>query len=209
MIFTCDRPVSELKQLTDRLQSRFGRGLNIDLQPPSFETRCAILKQKSEHSKISIPDEVIELISKNVTTNVRDLEAALKKLLAYAELVNKNVTVDIAQNQLKDVFSNPRQNNISIEMIQKVVADYFSLSHHDLRGKKRTKAIAFPRQIAMYITREITEYSTTEVGNEFGNRDHTTVMHACQRVDMRIKGDSTLEPTIQHLIRNVKESGSK
>jgi chromosomal replication initiator protein len=107
------------------------------------------------------------------------------------------------------VFSNPKQSNINIEMIQRVVADYFNLSAYDLRGKKRTKAIAFPRQIAMYITREITEFSTTEVGLEFGGRDHTTVMHACQRIESRMQTDPFLEPMIQGLIRNIKEYGTK
>ncbi|HUZ16910.1 MAG TPA: chromosomal replication initiator protein DnaA [Spirochaetia bacterium] len=209
MVFTCDRPVSELKHLTDRLRSRFERGLNVDLQPPNFETRFAILKRKIDNKRVQINDDVIELICRNVTTNVRDLEAALTKLMAYSDLVNKNVTLEIAQQQLKDVFSNPKQNNITLEMIQRVVAEYFALSHNDLRGKKRTKGIAFPRQIAMYIAREITEYSTTEVGLEFGGRDHTTVMHACQRVDSRMKTDPTLDPTIQHLIRMIKDHGTK
>ena len=156
-----------------------------------------------------IPDEVIDLVCRNITTNVRDLEASLTKLIAYSDLVNKNITVDIAKAQLKDVFSNPRQSNITIEIIQRVVADYFALSVGELKGKKRTKAIAFPRQVAMYITREMTEYSTTEVGLEFGGRDHTTVMHACQRVDSRMKTDPTLEPTINHLVRATKEYGTK
>lgn len=209
MVFTCDRPVSELKHLSDRLRSRFERGLNVDLQPPDFETRFAILKQKAEAKHVLIPDEVIDLVCRNITTNVRDLEASLTKLIAYSDLVNKNITVDIAKAQLKDVFSNPRQSNITIEMIQRVVADYFALSVGELKGKKRTKAIAFPRQVAMYITREMTEYSTTEVGLEFGGRDHTTVMHACQRVESRMKTDPTLEPTINHLIRATKEYGTK
>jgi chromosomal replication initiator protein len=209
MVFTCDRPVSELRQLTDRLKSRFERGLNVDLQPPNFETRFAIIKQKVEEKGTPIPDEVINIIAKNVTTNVRDLESALTKLIAYADLVNRSITVETAQQLLKDVFSNPKQSNISIEMIQRVVAEYFNLSVNDLRGKKRTKQIAFPRQIAMYITREMTEYSTTEVGNDFGGRDHTTVMHGCQRIESRMKSDSTLEPTIQRLIRQVKDYGIK
>lgn len=209
LVFTCDRPVSELKQLTDRLRNRFERGLNVDLQPPNFETRFAILKQKLENKNVSISDEVISLICNNVTSNVRDLEKALTKLIAYADLVNKTITPDIAQQQLKDIFSNPKHSNITIEMIQRVVADYFGLSHNDLRGRKRTKAIVFPRQLAMYVAREITEFSTTELGLEFGGRDHTTVMHACQRVENRIKTDPTLEPTIQHLIRTVKEFGTK
>jgi len=209
MVFTCDRPVSELKTLSDRLRSRFERGLNVDLQPPSYETRFAILKKKSEIRGVQIPDTVIELVSKNVTTNIRDLEAALTKLIAYAELVGKPITIDIAQQQLKDVFASPRQTNMSIEIIQRVVADYFSLSYNDLKGKKRTQNIVFPRQLGMYIAREITEYSTTEVGLEFGGRDHTTVMHSCQKIEDKIRSDPTLDSTIQTLIRLIKEYSAK
>lgn len=209
MVFTCDRPVSELRELADRLRSRFERGLNVDLQPPSYETRFAILKKKMEAAGVQIPEEVISLISSNVTTNVRDLESALTKLIAYAELVNKNITLDIAKQQLKDVFSNPKQSNISIDLIQRQVAEYFGLSTNDLKGKKRTQVITFPRQLAMYITREITEYSTTEVGLEFGGRDHTTVMHACQRIESRMRTDATLEPTIQNIIRTIKEKSAR
>ena len=209
MVFTCDRPASELKNLTDRLRSRFERGLNVDLIPPGFETRIAILKKKIEEKNVAISDDVVDIICQNVTTHVRDLEAALTKLIAYADLLNKEITVDIAKHQLKDMFSNPKLNNITIDVIQRVVADYFNLTPNDLRGKKRTKAIAFPRQIAMYITRELTEYSTTEVGLEFGGRDHTTVMHACQRVDSKMKADPSIEPYIMNLIRKTKETGTK
>ena len=209
MVFTCDRPVAELKHLTDRLRSRFERGLNVDLQPPDFETRFAIMKRKVEEKNIPIPDEVIDLVCRNITTNVRDLEASLTKLIAYSDLVDKEISVEVAQQQLRDVFSNPRQSNITIEMIQRVVADYFALSAGDLKGKKRTKAIAFPRQVAMFIVRDLTEYSTTEVGLEFGGRDHTTVMHACQRVESRMKTDPTLEPTVNHLVRTIKENNAK
>lgn len=209
MVFTCDRPVSELKNLSDRLRSRFERGLNVDLQPPSYETRYAILKKKADARGIIIPSDVIELVSRNVTTNVRDLEAALTKLVAYAELVGKNITIEIAQQQLKDVFASPKQTNMSIEVIQRVTADYFSLSFNDLKGKKRTKNIAFPRQLAMYIAREITEFSTTELGLEFGGRDHTTVMHACQKIEERIRSDPTLDSVIKTLIRTIKEYSAK
>lgn len=209
MVFTCDRPVSELKNLSDRLRSRFERGLNVDLQPPDYETRCAILRKKTDRRGIHIPNEVIELISRNVTTNVRDLEAALMKLIAYAELVGKDITTEIAQQQLKDIFASPKQSNVTIETIQRVVADYCGLSYTDLKGKKRTKAIVFPRQLAMYIAREITEYSTTEVGMEFGGRDHTTVMHACQKIEERFRSDPTLDSTISNLIRTIKEYSTK
>jgi chromosomal replication initiator protein len=209
MIFTCDRPVSELKNLSDRLRSRFERGLNVDLQPPNFETRSAILKKKIEAGRISVPDEVIEIIAKNISTNVRDLEAALTKLIAYAELAHKDITLEIAQNQLKDVFSQSKQGNVTIDNILRVVADYYKLSYNDLKGKKRTKNIAFPRQVAMYIARDITEYSTTELGFEFGGRDHTTVMHGCQKIEERLKLDPNLESSIQSLVRTIKDYSSK
>ena len=208
MVFTCDRPVSELRELTDRLRSRFERGLNVDLQPPSYETRVAILRKKIEEQHVEIPDAVIELICRNITTNVRDLEAALTKLVAYANLVSRTMTLEIAQQQLRDVFSSPRQKSISIDIVQRVVAEYFGLSQSDLKGKKRTKAIAFPRQLAMYLAREMTEYSTTELGIEFGGRDHTTIMYGCQKVENRIKTDSTLEPIITGLKRNIREYGT-
>jgi chromosomal replication initiator protein len=206
MVFTSDRPVSEIRSLSDRLRSRFERGLNVDLQPPNYETRIAILNRKVEEKKVKIPDEVVELICRNINTNVRDLEKALTKLIAYAELVNRHITLDIARQQLKDFFAQPNQKNITIELIQKVVSDYFGLSYKDLRGKRRTKAVAFPRQVAMYISRELTEYSTTEVGAEFGGRDHTTVMHACQKIEDRKKLDPNLEPTLQALLKRIKEN---
>jgi chromosomal replication initiator protein len=208
MVFTCDRPVSELRELTDRLRSRFERGLNVDLQPPNYETRIAILRKKIEEQHVEIPDAVVELICRNVTTNVRDIEAALTKIVAYANLVSKNVTLDTAQQLLRDVFASPRQKSISVEIVQRVVSEYFGLSQSDLKGKKRTKAIAFPRQLAMYLAREMTEYSTTELGIEFGGRDHTTIMYGCQKIENRIKTDSTLEPIISGLKRSIREYGA-
>ncbi|MBI9107155.1 MAG: chromosomal replication initiator protein DnaA [Spirochaetales bacterium] len=205
IVFTCDRPVSELKNLADRLRSRFERGLNVDLKPPDLETRQAILIKKMESRNVSISKGVIELICQNITTNVRDLESALLKLIAYAELVHKDITVDIATEQLKDHFTESYQSNISVDLIQRIVADYFNIGTADLKSKKRTKAVTLPRQIAMYILRELTEYSTTEIGYEFGGRDHTTVMHACQRMESRMKTESSLEPTINNLIRTVKD----
>jgi chromosomal replication initiator protein len=209
MVFTSDRPVSDIRDLTDRLRSRFERGLNVDLQPPSYETRYAILRKKIDRTGIRIPEEVTELICNNVTTNVRDLESALTKLVAYADLVDKEISPDVARQQLKDFFASPKQTNITMDVIQRTVADYFNLSSQELKGKKRTKVIAFPRQLAMYIAREITEYSTTEVGLEFGGRDHTTVMHACQRIEHRMRTDPTVEPTVQFLVRHIKEQGTK
>ena len=116
--------------------------------------------------------------------------------------------MEITQQQLKDLFASPKQSNITIDLIQRMVADYFNLSTQELKSKKRTRVVAFPRQIAMYITREVTEFSTTEIGLEFGGRDHTTVMHACQRIDARMRTDPTLEPTVQYLIRSIKDQNA-
>jgi chromosomal replication initiator protein len=209
MVFTCDRPVSDLKDFNERLRSRVGRGLNVDLQPPNYETRCAILRKKVENSGIALPDDVIDLVSKNISTNVRDLESALHTLTAYATLVGKPITIEIAQQRLKDVFASPRQSNLSIEIIQRVTAEEFHLSPNDLKGKKRTQSIVYPRQLAMYIIREMTEYTTTEIGQEFGGRDHTTVMHACQKIEDRVRSDPSLESTIQSLIRAIKDYSAK
>jgi chromosomal replication initiator protein len=209
IVFTCDRPASELKKVNDRLRSRFERGLNVDIQPPNFETRCAILKKKAENAHIALSDDIIFLISKNISTNVRDLEAALTKIIAYSNLVGKSININIVQQQLKDVFASSKQVNMSIDIIQKVTADYFSLLSSDLKGKKRSQNIVFPRQLSMYIAREITEFSTTEIGQSFGGRDHTTVIHSCQKIEERKKVDPTMDSTIQTIIRMIKDTSAK
>ena len=206
LVFTCDRPPSELRNFADRLKSRFERGLNVDIQPPNFETRYAILRKKNETFSADIPDEILEIIAKNVTTNVRDLEASLTKMFAYAEFIGGEITTEIAQRQLKGIFTNAVSQNITIDRVQRVISDYFNITSADLKGKKRTKKVTFPRQIAMYIIREITDYSTTEIGLEFGRRDHTTVMHSCQKIEDRMKGDPTLEPIVNELTRSIKEN---
>jgi chromosomal replication initiator protein len=209
IVFTCDRPIAELKNLTERLKSRFEWGLKVDLQPPNYETRYAILKKKSEDKKVIIPDEVIALISNKVSTNVRDLEGAFNTLTAYAELVGKPITLEIARQQLKDVFASPKQANMSIDIIIRVVAEHFALSPNDLKGPKRTQNIVFPRQLAMYITGKITTYSTTEIGQYFGDRDHTTVMHSCQKIENQLLSDPTMYTTIENLKRKIKEYSAK
>ncbi len=205
MVFTCDRPITELKGIEDRLRTRFSRGLSIDLQPPNYETRRAILVKKLEIQGKKIPDDVIDYIAKNVQTNVRDLESSLTKMLGYADLVNKELTVQIAQEQLRDTFSSPLSGTISIENIQKVVADHYAISISDIKSKKRDRKFVIPRQIALYIARQLTEYSFPELGNEFGGRDHTTAMHSYEKVEEQLKTDSSLNSTIQLLIREVKD----
>jgi chromosomal replication initiator protein len=204
MVFTCDRPASELKNLTDRLRSRFERGLKVDLQPPNYETRVAILKTKAESLKLQLPQEVLEIVARNVATNIRDLESALITLTAYVEITGKEITLTVAKDVLKDIFNQFRHINVSIDHIVRAVSDHFKVSSNDIKGKKRSKKIVFPRQIAMYIARDITEYSTTELGLEFGGRDHTTVMHSVQKIDELIKIDPSLKTIIERIIQNIK-----
>ncbi len=205
IVFTCDRPITELKGISDRLRSRFSRGLSIDLQPPNYETRKAILQKKLESKGKHIPEEVIDYIAKNVQTNVRDLEASLTKMLGYVELVGKELTIQIAQEQLRDTFSSPMAGTISIDTIQKVVADHYGISVSDIKSKKRDRKYVIPRQNALYIARQLTEYSFPELGNEFGGRDHTTAMHSYNKVEDLLKTDSSLNATIQLLIREIKD----
>ena len=161
MVFTCDRHPSELEKLTERMKSRFMSGLQADLKIPDFETRMAILKRKCSPSK-HINDDVLEYISKNVTTSVRDLESALTKIMAYSDLIRREVTLEVAKEQLS-YLATTKQENVSVDRIIKAVAEYFNLSSGDLRGRKRTKNIAWPRQIAMYIINQLCEYSMNEI----------------------------------------------
>ncbi len=205
IVFTCDRPVEELKSLSDRLRSRFSRGLNVDLKIPTYEIRCAILLKKIEEDNLDIPEEVVHLLAKNISSNVRDLESALTKLRAYSELTGP-ITTEIAQRLMQDVFGSPRQHNLSIDTIQKIVADYFNISFADMKGKKRTKKISFPRHIAMYLAREMTDFSTTEIGIEFGGRDHTTIMHGHQKIETQISVEASVEVIIAELKKRISNS---
>lgn len=204
MVFTCDRPIKEIKNMADRLVSRLANGLCIDLQPPNYETRYAILQKKLDIQGKSLDPEIIDYIAKNIETNVRDLEAALNKITGYSELIGKNPSLEVAKNQLRDVISHNSLENISIDVIQKVIADNYQISVSELKGKKKDKKFAFPRQIAIYIARTITEISYTELGNEFG-KDHSTIMHNFEKIENQIKVDPNLESKIQLYIREIKE----
>jgi chromosomal replication initiator protein len=209
LVFTCDRPVTELKKFDERLRSRFELCLKVDLQPPRYEERCAILKAVAENRNADIPNEVIDFVGKNISSNVRDLISALNTLIAYTELMKEPITVEIAQKNLKSNIYAPRQANLSLDNIIRVVAEYFSLTPNDLKGKKRSQNIVFPRQLAMYIAREMTDYSTTELGQDFGGRDHTTVMHSIDKIKGKLITDPTLESTIDILKQNIKDFGAK
>ena len=209
LVFTCDRPISELKKFSDRLISRFELGVKADLRPPRYEERCAILISVAHNRGVVITDDVIDIMSKNISSNVRDLISALNNLIAYTELMGKPITVEIAQKHLKNIFNASKQANFKMDSIIRVVAENFGLTQNDLKGKKKSQNIVFARQLAMYIGREMTEYSTTEIGQDFGGKDHTTVMHSINKINGKLLTDPTLESTIEQLIRSIKEYNAK
>ena len=211
IVFTCDRPVEELKDISDRLRSRFERGLNIDLLPPDYETRVAILRKKCQEKNVVFSDEVIDYIASNITSNVRALESCLTKLIAYCQLLNKDISLDIAKEQLRHIISsNNDTSGISMDMVIKTVASYFNVSPFDIRGKNKNQSIVLPRQIAMYLCRKLTDFSTTEIGNEFGGKNHSTVMYNVEKVEARLKSsEKEINNVIEKIENQIKTEARK
>lgn len=205
MVFTCDRPINELKGIEDRLKTRFSSGVCIDLKPPSYENRIAIIRKKLEIEQKVIRNDVVEYIAKNIQMNVRDLEASIKKIVGYQDLIQTEVTIEIAQDLLKDTISEATGNAVSMETILKVVADIENTSIADIKGKGRSKRLAETRHIAIYIARELLEYSYSELGGEFGGRDHTTILSAYNGIADRIKTDPSFEKRIKDIMNSIKE----
>ncbi len=203
IVVTSDRPPKEINKLEERLVSRFGWGLVTDIQPPDFETRIAILKKKSEKETIALSEDVFYFLGEKIKTNIRELEGALIRVVAYAKLVEKEVSVDLAREVLKDMIIEGEK-KITIDLIQKKVSEYFDIKLSDMRAKKRSKAIAYPRQIAMYLTRQLTDYSLPEIGDQFGGRDHTTVIHACDKIAEDLKTKDGFSSLIDRLIASIK-----
>ena len=182
IIISSDRPPKEIPTLEDRLRSRFEMGLIADIQPPDFETRIAILKTKAQIENIDIPNEVMNYIATYIKSNIRELEGALTRVVAYSSLINKDISYDLAVEALKDIVTTSESQEISVNRIKEKVSTAFGIKMDDFNSKKRTRTIAYPRQIAMYLSRELTDLSLPKIGNEFGGRDHTTVIHAHDKI---------------------------
>lgn len=203
IILSSDRPPKEIPTLEDRLRSRFEWGLIADIQAPDYETRIAILRKKAQVEEIEVPDDVMLFIAKKIKSNIRELEGALIRILAYSSLTNSPITIELASEALKEIFSTkPRE--LNIDYIKEVVANKFNIKIEDLNSKKRTRIIAYPRQIAMYLSRELTDLSLPKIGNEFGGRDHTTVMHAYDKVSTDMKNDPSLKDKIDSIVNELK-----
>lgn len=210
LVFTCDRPVSELKNITERLKNRFERGLNIDIQPPEFETRMAILRRKCKEKNYYITDEILSFVAENVKTNVRDLEACLTKLVAYGDLINKEITLDVAKELLKNSIKvNIDKSTTSVANIIKCVADYFAISPYDIKGKGKKKSVANARQIAMYLSRTETDFSLTEIGLEFGGKDHTTIIYAIQKIKSMLTIPNSETQAVVNEIKGILKAPKK
>jgi chromosomal replication initiator protein len=205
IVITSDRPPQEIPTLEDRLISRFECGLITDIQPPDLETRIAILRKKAQTENLNIPDEVINFIADKIPSNIRQLEGALNKLIAFSTLTKNNLSASLAQDILKDII--PLENKvISINQIQKAISDYFNIKLSALLSKKRTKDIVTARQIAIYLSRELTELSLPAIGGAFGGKDHTTILHSYNKIKNKIEKDKGLKSTIDNLSLKIKNS---
>jgi chromosomal replication initiator protein len=205
IILSSDRPPKEIPTLEDRLRSRFEWGLIADIQPPDFETRIAILKKKADVENLNIPNEVMGYIASKIKSNIRELEGALIRLVAYSSLTNREISVDLATEALKDIISNKQTKHITIELIQDVVSSYFNLRIEDFKSSRRTRNVAYPRQIAMYLSRKLTDMSLPKIGEEFGGRDHTTVIHAYEKISEGLKSDEALQHTINEITKKITQ----
>ena len=204
IVISSDRPPKEIPTLEDRLRSRFEWGLITDIQPPDLETRIAILRKKAKAENLDIPNEAMIYIANQIDTNIRELEGALIRVVAYSSLINADITSHLAAEALKDIIPSSRPRMITIQDIQQKVGEFYGLRLEEFKARKRTKAIAFPRQIAMYLSRELTEFSLPKIGEAFGGRDHTTVIHAHEKISNQLKVDQDLYKIVQNLSEKVK-----
>jgi len=207
IVISSDRPPREISTLEERLRSRFEWGLITDIQPPDLETRIAILRKKVKTDGIHVPDpQVLTFIAGRVSTNIRELEGALTRVVAFSSLTARPMTVELAQDVLKDVFPQGQAPEVSIERIQTAVSDRFGLSMEELCGDRRSQNIVYPRQVAMYLSRELTDASLPKIGREFGGRDHTTVIHATSKIARMIREDRSVYNLVQELTARVKQT---
>lgn len=204
IIISSDRPPKEIKTLEDRLRNRFEWGLIADIQPPDYETRNAILRKKAERDNLEVPNDVMAYIAKNIVSNIRELEGALNRIVAYAKLTNQDISISLAENSLKDIFSENASAPLTTDLIQEIVANHYNIRVEDIQGSKKPKNIAFPRQISMYLCRKLLDISLPKIGESFGGRDHTTVIHAISKIEKQMEADPALQKTLLQLEKEIK-----
>ncbi len=205
IVLTSDRPPKEIKTLEDRLKSRFESGLIADIQPPDFETRIAIIKRKAELLEMNLPDDIVEYIATKLKTNIRQLEGVVKKLKAQSQLYGEKVTINVAQKTISDILNNDQPPPLTVEKIIDEVARTFGITSDDIRSSKRNSNISNARQIAIYAVREITDLSMNLIGEEFGNRDHSTIVYAIKQIEKNMTKDPKLKATVEDIIKNIRD----
>lgn len=204
LVISSDRPPKDIPTLEERLRSRFEWGLTADIQPPDLETRIAILRKKAKDDNLVIDQEILSYIATHIQSNIRELEGALVRVIAHANLHNTPLTLETVAEALKDILKTSAHQPVTIEGIMEIVADYYSIKVSELKSKRRTRNITFPRQIAMYLARDLTESSLPEIGQAFGGRDHSTVIHAIEKIESELKLDPSLQSTVTELISLIR-----
>ncbi|MDA9909756.1 chromosomal replication initiator protein DnaA, partial [Gammaproteobacteria bacterium] len=202
IIMTCDKYHSEINGLEERLKSRFGWGLSVAVEPPELETRAAILINKANQEQVYLPNEEAMFMAQKLRSNVRELEGALKKVIAHTRFMGSEINIPLIKDALKDLLA--IQNKlISVDNIQRTVAEYYKIKMADMTSKRRTRSVARPRQVAMCLSKELTNHSLPEIGNLYGGRDHTTVLHACRTISDLRKSSSDINEDYQNLLRSL------
>lgn len=202
IILTCDRYPKEINGLEERLKSRFGWGLTVAIEPPELETRVAILKTKADQAQMILPNDAAFFIAQRIRSNVRELEGTLKRVMAHSQFTAKPITIDLVREALKDLLA-LQDRLVSIDNIQRVVAEYYKIKISDLHSKRRSRSVARPRQVAMYLAKDLTNHSLPEIGESFGGRDHTTVLHACRKIKSLLEEDADIAEDVKNLLRTL------
>ena len=202
IILTCDRYPKEINGLEERLKSRFGWGLTVAIEPPELETRVAILKTKADQAQMLLPNDAAFFIAQRIRSNVRELEGTLKRVIAHAQFTARPISIDLVREALKDLLA-LQDRLVSIDNIQRVVAEYYKIKVSDLHSKRRSRSVARPRQVAMYLAKDLTNHSLPEIGESFGGRDHTTVLHACRKIKELLEEDADIAEDVKNLLRTL------
>src|SRR5690606_29600459 len=200
IILTCDRYPKEINGLEERLKSRFGWGLTVAIEPPELETRVAILMKKAQQAAMDLPNDAAFFIAQSIRSNVRELEGALKRVIANAHFTGRPISIDLVREALKDLLA-LQDLLVRVDNIQRVVAEYYKIKISDLHSKRRSRSVARPRQVAMYLAKELTNHSLPEIGDAFGGRDHTTVLHACRKIKELLDSDADIREDVKNLLR--------
>lgn len=203
IVISSDKPPRDMDQLDERYRSRFNSGLPVDIQPPDYETSMAILKNYQENESVKLDDNILSYIATNIRSNIRDLEGAYKKIIFLSKLTHQNITLSLAEDALKDIIKPDNAREISVEFIIQIVTDHFNLSEDAIVSKRRQNNVVVPRQICMYLCKELTNLSTTEIGEKLGKRDHSTVIHGCSKIEEKRKVDNNLQNTIDILTKKI------